>query len=148
MRLARNLGGKKTLQDSACLTPDLVHLCLIQDLLCEAKINRSQNALKELVCHLTFNIMPVAIALLQLFFCDGYFCPLTGYDFNPDSDRAVKSRSAHILPFSFHKQVCTICATRTIDPLSCWFILASHASNNRTVHRTYYNSGGHSGQHR
>jgi len=50
VRLARNPGGKKTPQESARPTPDIVRLRSIKELLDDATINRKQSALKTLVC--------------------------------------------------------------------------------------------------
>ena len=48
---ARNLGGKKTPQETVHPTPNFQHLRAILDLLEEATTKRSQSALKELVRH-------------------------------------------------------------------------------------------------
>ena len=51
----------------------------------------------------------------QLYWRDGVTCPFTGLRFAPPG-RPVMPRCAHIIPFSFHNKVCSLCYM-TIHPL-------------------------------
>jgi len=71
-----------------------------------------------------------------IYYRDGHFCPLTGYDFDPNSGRAVKSRTAHILPFSFHKQ---LLALQTIERFTGCTITAKEIQDNINDPRNAFN---------
>lgn len=87
---ARNPGGKKTPQESVHPTPDLIRTQTIQQLLDDAKIERKQSALRELI-----------------FKRDGDICLLTRFPFR-GAGRTVVARCAHILPFSFRDKLITL----------------------------------------
>ncbi|KAF8586398.1 hypothetical protein K439DRAFT_1659753 [Ramaria rubella] len=85
----RNPGGTKTPQESTHLTPNPIRETQIAELLGNATVKRSQQALKELVMAR-----------------DGYNCPMTDFSFN-DPTVYVVPRCSHILPFSLHEQTQT-----------------------------------------
>ncbi|KIM44992.1 hypothetical protein M413DRAFT_442950 [Hebeloma cylindrosporum] len=91
----RNPGGKKTPQETAHPTPDIVRLREIDKLLEDAVTNRSQSALKQLL-------------LLR----DGLLCPFTDFSFDPADDHVVP-RATHILPFSFRDKQLSLNALET-----------------------------------
>ena len=56
--------------------------------------------------------MPVVICMtdfdwMQVYACDGYFCPVTDQPFGEHPDiEPITAQCAHILPFSLHDKVC------------------------------------------
>ena len=105
--LGRNPGGKRTPQVSVHPTPDWLRLMTIRNLVEKARTSREQGPLKATVSCFAFNTMRGFIIFPKLYIRDGYICPFSGYSFDPNAQVAVKSKTAHILPFALHTQVCS-----------------------------------------